>query len=164
MSYFNEENNFKSKSNNDFEKQNESKTKEGFDNYKHCLPSFLFDDYFQDKTSEDSEDKEDDIKKNNSFNNIKEGNNIFSDLKKENSSNSNGKIEKNIYDKQMKLNSFNYGYNNNSYINKIEKNQLNNSNQNSINIGKNIFPKSFDYRNNSSYFLPYSLKYIFILL
>ena len=152
MSYFNEENNFKSKSNNDFEKQNESKTKEGFDNYKHCLPSFLFDDYFQDKTSEDSEDKEDDIKKNNSFNNIKEGNNIFSDLKKENSSNSNGKIEKNIYDKQMKLNSFNYGYNNNSYINKIEKNQLNNSNQNSINIGKNIFPKSFDYRNNSSYY------------
>ena len=115
MSFFNEDNYFKSKSNNNFVKQNELKTTEGFNNYKHCLPSFLLDDYFQDKTSEDSEDKEDEIKKNNSFNNIKEENKIFSDFNQKNSFNSIGKIENNMNNRNIKLNNFNNNYNNNIY-------------------------------------------------
>ena len=152
MSFFNEDNYFKSKSNNNFEKQNELKTKEGFNNYKHCLPSFLLDDYFQDKTSEDSEDKEDEIKKNNSFNNIKEENKIFSDFNQKNSFNSIGKIENNMNDRKIKLNNFNNDYNNNIYNNTIDTNKLNNPIKTNSNLGKNFFAKSFDYRNNALYY------------
>ena len=67
MDTMNEEFNFKSKSNNNFNlKEKNSKVPEGLNNYKHCLPSFLVDDYFQqgsDCDNDSSEDK-DDIKKN----------------------------------------------------------------------------------------------------
>ena len=80
MSEISEENYFKSKSNNNFCKQYNSQVPEGLNNYKHCLPSFLIDDYFQtnsdyDNNTSDEKDK-DDIKKSNSFNNTKEDKNI----------------------------------------------------------------------------------------
>ena len=158
----NEEFNYKSKSNNNFNnKENNSKLPEGLNNYKHCLPSFLIDDYFQqasDCEDDSSEDKEDN-KKNNSFDNTKEGQNnsknLFEEKTTENTSN-NEEIKNNII------------YNNNININNISDNNIGNNNTirnngNNTNIfnsfppypGKNFMANSFNNNNSINYYQNY---------
>ena len=83
MTSLNDENNFKSKSNNNFKNsENNSKVPEGLNNYKHCLPSFLIDDYFQQYSDceNDSSDDKDENKKNNSYDDKKEDKNNSKNL------------------------------------------------------------------------------------
>ena len=158
----NDEFNFKSKSNNNFNlKEKNSKVPEGLNNYKHCLPSFLVDDYFQqgsDCDNDSSEDK-DDIKKNNSFDNTKEeknnSKNLLEGKKTENTSN-NEEIKSNIlYNNNNNINNINNNMNN---INNISDNNLiNNNSPNLFNPfplyqEKNMFTNSFNNTNPSTYY------------
>ena len=158
----NDEFNFKSKSNNNFNlKEKNSKVPEGLNNYKHCLPSFLVDDYFQqgsDCDNDSSEDK-DDIKKNNSFDNTKEeknnSKNLLEGKKTENTSN-NEEFKSNIlYNNNNNINSINNNMNN---INNISDNNLiNNNSPNLFNPfplyqEKNMFTNSFNNTNPSTYY------------
>ena len=156
----NDEFNFKSKSNNNFNlKEKNSKVPEGLNNYKHCLPSFLVDDYFQqgsDCDNDSSEDK-DDIKKNNSFDNTKEEKNNSKNLlegKKTDNTSNNEEIKSNIL------------YNNNNNINNINNNMNNISDNNILNNNnspnlfnpfsvyqeKNMFTNSFNNTNPSTFY------------
>ena len=130
-----EENNFKSKSNNNFyDKENNSQIPEGLNHYKHCLPSFLFDDYFQ-QTSDgdnDSNDEKDNDKKNNS--------NSFDKTKKDKN------ISKNLLEEKTKESSIlsnNIKEEDKNNLIKIETNEIKNKNiifhsDNHINLNNNI--------------------------
>ena len=162
MDAMNDEFNFKSKSNNNFNlKEKNSKVPEGLNNYKHCLPSFLVDDYFQqgsDCDNDSSEDK-DDIKKNNSFDNTKEeknnSKNLLEGKKTENTSN-NEEIKSNIlYNNNNNINSINHNMNNMNNIS--DNNLINNNSPNLFNPfplyqEKNMFTNSFNNTNPSTYY------------
>ena len=162
MDTMNDEFNFKSKSNNNFNlKEKNSKVPEGLNNYKHCLPSFLVDDYFQqgsDCDNDSSEDK-DDIKKNNSFDNTKEeknnSKNLLEGKKTENTSN-NEEIKSNIlYNNNNNINSINNNMNNMNNIsdnNLINNNSPNLFNPFSLYQEKNMFTNSFNNTNPSTYY------------
>ena len=162
MDTMNDEFNFKSKSNNNFNlKEKNSKVPEGLNNYKHCLPSFLVDDYFQqgsDCDNDSSEDK-DDIKKNNSFDNTKEeknnSKNLLEGKKTENTSN-NEEIKSNIlYNNNNNINNINNNMNNMNNIS--DNNLINNNSPNLFNPfplyqEKNMFTNSFNNTNPSTYY------------
>ena len=80
------EKDYKSKSNNNFNlNEKNSQQPEGLNHYKHCLPSFLLDEYFKqnsDCENDSSDDKEND-KKNNSFDKKNEDKNISKNLLEE---------------------------------------------------------------------------------
>ena len=174
MSEINEDNYFKSKSNNNFCKQNNSQLPEGINNYKHCLPSFLIDDYFQtnsdcENNSSDEKEKEKDEKKSNSFNNAKEENNIskyFLDKEKKETNIIEAQEAKttgdslNINNNVIKVNENNEQFNKNIPKNIImNKNYMENNSDNnlytvsnSMNFEKNFFPNSFNTINNSGYY------------
>ena len=170
------EENFKSKSNNNFYgKENNTQQSEGFNHYKHCLPSF-FEDYFK-KSSDcenDSSEEKDNDKKNNSFNKTKEDKNISKNLLEEktseNSENNNINEERqdNLPNNDISINNninniiykndinINNNMNNNTFGNKINKIE-NNSSQNLFNRfpiyqGKNNYPNSFNNINTSPYY------------
>ena len=79
------EKDYKSKSNNNFNlNEKNSQQPEGLNHYKHCLPSFLLDEYFKqnsDCENDSSDDKDD--KKNNSFDKTNEDKNITKNLLEE---------------------------------------------------------------------------------
>ena len=150
MTSINDENNFKSKSNNNFKNtENNSKVPEGLNNYKHCLPSFLIDDYFQQDSDceNDSSEEKGENKKNNSFDKTKEDKNNSKNL---------------LEDKNTQNTSNNEDNKNN--INNVNINNINNinnlGNNNSQNFfkpynaypEKNIFTNSFNNTNTSAYY------------
>jgi len=171
------EENFKSKSNNNFYgKENNSQQPEGFNHYKHCLPSFLFEDYFKQSSDceNDSSEEKDNDKKNNSFDKTKEDKNISKNILEEKTSensennnineetknytpnndiNINNNINNIIYKNDININN---NMNNNIFGNKINKIE-NNSSQHLFNRfptyqGKNNYPNSFN--NNIPYYYP----------
>ena len=150
MTSLNDENNFKSKSNNNFKNsENNSKVPEGLNNYKHCLPSFLIDDYFQQYSDceNDSSDDKDENKKNNSYDDKKEDKNNSKNLLEDKNTQNTSNIEEN-------KNNINIGN-----LNNINNNN-NNGNNNSQNFykpynsyqEKNIFTNSFNNANTSAYY------------
>ena len=136
------EENFKSKSNNNFYgKENNSQQPEGFNHYKHCLPSFLLEDYFKqssDCESDSSEEKDND-KKNNSFDKTKKDKNISKNLLEEKTSensehdNINEQRQNNLPNNEININ--------NNINNTIYNNDINNNINNNIhnNINENIY-------------------------
>ena len=151
MTSLNDENNFKSKSNNNFKNsENNSKVPEGLNNYKHCLPSFLIDDYFQQYSDceNDSSDDKDENKKNNSYDDKKEDKNNSKNLLEDKNTQNTSNIEEN-------KNNINIGN-----LNNINNNNNNNGNNNSQNFykpynsyqEKNIFTNSFNNANTSAYY------------
>ena len=159
------EKDYKSKSNNNFNlNEKNSQQPEGLNHYKHCLPSFLLDEYFKqnsDCENDSSDDKDD--KKNNSFDKTNEDKNISKNLleeekteensnhlnlsnTKEELKNNSQKIDNNILNKKNIIN---------NDINKI--NNINNitnttsGNNSSKNMHK-FFPNSFNNKNTSTYY------------
>ena len=159
------EKDYKSKSNNNFNpNEKNSQQPEGLNHYKHCLPSFLLDEYFKqnsDCENDSSDDKDD--KKNNSFDKTNEDKNITKNLleeektaensnhlnlsnTKEELKNNSQKIDNNILNKKNIIN---------NDINKI--NNINNitnttsGNNSSKNMHK-FFPNSFNNKNTSTYY------------
>ena len=161
------EKDYKSKSNNNFKLNvKNSQQPEGLNHYKHCLPSFLLDEYFKqnsDCENDSSDDKEND-KKNNSFDKTKEDKNISKNLLEEDKTAENSnhqsntkeelknilpKIENNILDKKNLIN--------NNMNNNINNNTSGNNSSKFLNKfplfqEQNIFPNSFSNRNTSSYY------------
>ena len=157
---------YKSKSNNNFNlKEKNSKVPEGLNNYKHCLPSFLVEDYFQqgsDNDNDSSEDK-DDNKKNNSFDKAKEEKNNSKNLLEgkttENTSNNEENKNNILYNnnKNINHNISNHNFMNSININNISDNNLGNNPRNIFNPfpsypEKNIFTNSFNNTNTSAYY------------
>ena len=156
---------YKSKSNNNFNlKEKNSKVPEGLNNYKHCLPSFLVEDYFQqgsDNDNDSSEDK-DDNKKNNSFDKAKEEKNNSKNLLEgkttENTSNNEENKNNILYNnKNINHNISNHNFMNSINMNNISDNNLGNNPRNIFNPfpsypEKNIFTNSFNNTNTSAYY------------
>ena len=150
---------FKSKSNNDFYgKEKNSQQPEGLSHYKHCLPSFLLDEYFKQNSDaeNDSSDEKENDKKNNSFDKTNDVKNLSKNLLEEEKTAENSnhclnakeelKVENNIIN--------NNNINNNNFLsNNISGN---NSSKNIYRYPlykeQNIFPNSFNNRNTSIYY------------
>ena len=150
---------FKSKSNNDFYgKEKNSQQPEGLSHYKHCLPSFLLDEYFKQNSDaeNDSSDEKENDKKNNSFDKTNDVKNLSKNLLEEEKTAENSnhclnakeelKVENNIIN--------NNNINNNNFLsNNISGN---NSSKNIYRYPlykeQNIFPNSFNNRNTSTYY------------
>ena len=161
-----EKTDFKSKSNNEFNvKEKNSQQPEGLIHYKHCLPSFLLDEYFKQNSycENDSSDEKESDKKNNSFDKTKEDKNISKNLLEEEKTAENSirnsntkeeykeslpKIENDILNKKNIINNNNININNNT----PGSNSSKNLHQFPLFQEQNIFPNSFNNKNTSSYY------------
>ena len=157
------EKDYKSKSNNNFNlNEKNSQQPEGLNHYKHCLPSFLLDEYFKQNSDceNDSSDEKENDKKNNSFDKTNEDKNITKNLLEEEKTAENSNHQINTKDELKNINIINKKNNIiNNDINNININNNTSGNNSSKNIRKfplfqeqNIFPNSFNNRNTSSYY------------
>ena len=157
------EKDYKSKSNNNFNlNEKNSQQPEGLNHYKHCLPSFLLDEYFKQNSDceNDSSDEKENDKKNNSFDKTNEDKNISKNLLEEEKTAENSNHQINTKDELKNINIINKKNNIiNNDINNININNNTSGNNSSKNIRKfplfqeqNIFPNSFNNRNTSSYY------------
>ena len=157
------EKDYKSKSNNNFNlNEKKSQQPEGLNHYKHCLPSFLLDEYFKQNSDceNDSSDEKENDKKNNSFDKTNEDKNISKNLLEEEKTAENSNRQINTKDELKNINIINKKNNIiNNDINNININNNTSGNNSSKNIRKfplfqeqNIFPNSFNNRNTSSYY------------